>query len=206
MMGRGSEGENPPVLGLPAPDGVDQGEDKDEEEEGQRSPQPHQPRLPLGHCGREQGWVSVGASRLGLSYLPYPYSLPRPYGVGPPPALGSELREERVDRGSSRIYPSCALCPRPYPADSGVAAPEGEGSGLLSAPQGRVWPGPQEVGGGVPSLNSGHHGEGLRVLSFLVPVSLRPILTLTLHGQSHSRGGSRTVGNSFPDHQALHWL
>ena len=37
-MGRGSEDENPPVLGLPAPDGIDQGEDKDEEEQGERSP------------------------------------------------------------------------------------------------------------------------------------------------------------------------
>lgn len=39
---------------------------------------------------------------------------------------------------------------------------------------------PQEVGGGAPSLGSGHHGEGLRVPSVPAPVSLRPILTLSL--------------------------
>ena len=148
-------------------------------------------------------WATAGGSRAGSEsgrqdgalFPTHPHSLPRPYGIGPAPALGPELREERVDRESSRIYPSCALCPHPYQQISGVAAPAGEGSGLPSAPQGRVWPGPQEVGGGVPSLSSGHYGEGLRVLSFRVPFSLRPILTLTLHGQSHGRGSSRKVGH-----------
>lgn len=146
--GGAQKDENPPVLGLPAPDGIDQGEDKDEEEEGQRSPQPHQPRLPLGHCGREQGWVRVGAARLGLFSLLHPHSLPRPYGVGPAPALGPELREERVDRGSYRIYPSCALLSSPLSSRFWGCSPGGRrkwpaqrtpGQGVAGAPGSRRW-------------------------------------------------------------------
>lgn len=58
----------PPVTGLAAPDGIDHGEDEDEEEDDQHGPQPHQPRLPLGHC--EQGRAGSAAGPPGGGSLP----------------------------------------------------------------------------------------------------------------------------------------
>lgn len=138
-------------------------------------------------------WATAGGSRVGSASGPpgwdcFPYSTPTPSqgltGLGLHQPWDQSCKKRELTGGRPEFTHPAPSCPRPYPADSGVAAPAGEGSGLPSAPQGRVWPGPQEVGGGVPSLSSGHHGEGLRVLSFLGHESLRPILTLTLHGQS----------------------
>lgn len=92
-----------PDAGLAAPDSVDHGEDKNEEEESQHGPEPCRPRLPLDCCVWEQSGVSSLAPGWGPPANPLP---PGPYRAGPEPAPGPELPEGRVGRGLARVCPS----------------------------------------------------------------------------------------------------
>ena len=158
----------PPVAGLSAPDGVDHGEDEGEEVGGQRGPQPHQPRLPLGHCGR--GGAGSEAGPPGGDSLPTSSPSQRPYRAVPEPGTGPELPEGRPGQWTSRTCPSLWVCPRLSPVGSGVPPPPRGGSGLPRIPRGKVWPVWPEVRGGAPFSGFGAcRGRGLRVPGIPAP-------------------------------------
>lgn len=187
---------------LTAPDGVDHREDEDEEEESQNGPQPHQPRLPLDHCRREQSGVSSLATRLRIP--PLPASLTPPLGLT---GVGLNWpQDQSCQKGESArghpesVHPSpSVLAPAQWILGCSQA---GGGSGLHpSAGCGRCHHRKWGVGWGSLPWVPGSLGRGPGFQASQHPVSLKLTLTSSLlTARALKGGGSGKVGNSCPEY------